>query len=324
MAGRAQTKHSAQTIAELGETALIHAIARWLGPANRPSPLGIGDDCAVLPAPKGKQLVTVDPVIRGRHFDDALPARLVAEKLLKRNLSDIAAMGGTPAHAVIALSAPPELPVAWLRDFYRGLGRCAHAHGVAIVGGDCTQSDGFLGAFLTLFGRSGKRVLTREAGRAGDALFVTGALGGSLLGRHARFTPRLAEGRWLAERPGVHAAIDLSDGLGKDLAALAAPGLVAWVETGALPISADARRAASEDGRPPLDHALNDGEDFELLFAVSSRHADALELAWRKRFKTRLTRIGKLAAADRTSRDRARFDPPLPASVGAHGYEHFR
>ncbi|MGH8018639.1 MAG: thiamine-phosphate kinase [Opitutaceae bacterium] len=324
MSAYAKAKLSARTIAELGETALIRAIKHWLGPANRAAPLGIGDDCAVLPAAKGKQLVTVDPVIRGRHFDDSHPPRLVAEKLLKRSLSDIAAMGGVPTHAVIALSAPPGLPVVWLRDFFRGLGRCAHAHGVAIVGGDCTQTDGFLGAFLTLVGHNEKRVLTRDGGRAGDALFVSGALGGSRLGRHARFTPRLAEGCWLARQSGVHAAIDLSDGLGKDLAALARPGILALVETGALPVSADARRAARKDGRALLDHMLNDGEDFELLFAVAARRAQALERAWRRQFKTPLTRIGKLVAAPQASRDRVRFDPPLPPSISAQGYEHFR
>jgi len=312
------------TIASLGESALIRSIKGWLGRANPPSPFGIGDDCAVIPGDLKGLLVTVDPVIRGRHFDDALPPRLVAEKLLKRNLSDIAAMGGVPTKAVIALSAPPDLPVAWLRAFYMALGKSACRHHVQIVGGDCTQSDGFLGAFLTLLGKPGKRVLTRDGAKAGDVLFVTGNLGGSLLGHHARFTPRLDEGAWLVKQPAVRAAIDLSDGLGKDLFSLLSPGLRAVIRTDALPASRDARRAARIDGRSVTDHVLNDGEDFELLFAASAKRANALEAAWKSMFDTPLTRIGRLVAAEDDQVAVVTFDPPLPPDVHVHGYEHFR
>jgi thiamine-monophosphate kinase len=312
------------TLGSLGETALVEAIRRWLGPANPPPPAGIGDDCAAVDHRARRLLLTVDPVIRGRHFDDALPPRLVAEKLLKRNLSDIAAMGGRPLHAVIALTAPPDLEVAWLERFYRALARCARRHGVLVVGGDCTRTDGFLGAYLTLTGAPGKNLLTRTGARQGDVLFVTGRLGGSLLGRHARFTPRLAEGAWLASTQGVHAAIDLSDGLGKDLSSIVPDGLCARVQLRALPVSADARRAAAKDGRPCIDHVLNDGEDFELLFAVARTRAAALEQGWKRRFRTPLTRIGSFEKRLQGSNDAVCFDPPLPADVHARGYEHFR
>lgn len=312
-----------QTLADLRETALIESIRRWLGASSPSAPEGIGDDCAVLPKTRSRQLVTTDPVIRGKHFDDTIPPHRVAEKLLKRNLSDIAAMGGTPMHAVVSLTAPKSLRIKWLRDFYRGLGRCAVNFGVEIVGGDCTCADDFLGAYLTLLGRAGSRVLTRDGARAGDLLYVSGNLGGSLLGKHARFQPRLAEGRWLARHRAVRACIDLSDGLGKDLPAIVPQGTRAVIECSRLPVSASAKRAAADDQRHVLDHVLNDGEDFELLFAVGARQAPVFERAWGAALNTPLTRIGRLEPKAH-SEPAVRFQPALPKGIEPRGYEHFR
>ena len=114
-------KNASDSVAALGEERLIAAIRRWLGSASPRSPFGIGDDCAVLPAAQGKQLITVDPVIYREHFNDAIPPRAVGEKLLKRNLSDLAAMGGRPRAAVVALALDPHTSVRWLEQFYRGL-----------------------------------------------------------------------------------------------------------------------------------------------------------------------------------------------------------
>ena len=309
----------------LGEEHLIPLIRAWLGAASPPSPHGIGDDCAVLPAPRARvrRLITVDPVIQGRHFDESLPPARVAEKLLKRNLSDIAAMGGTPRHAVVALAAPPSLRVSWLRDFFRALGRAARRHGVAIVGGDCAQTTGFLGIWLTLLGDAPRRPLTRKGARCGDLIFVTGTLGGSILGRHVRFTPRLEEGRWLAARNDVRSAIDVSDGLAKDVRALLPAGTGAVLDPRNLPVSAAARRLARSTGRPALEHACNDGEDYELLFTIAPVRAAAFVIAWHRRFTTPISCIGKLER--RASRDPAIRLAPAPAtSVRLRGYEHFR
>jgi len=316
----------ARTLASLGETRLIAAIQDWLGAANPPPPHGIGDDCAVLPRRRARQLVTVDPVIAGRHFDDRVPPAAVAAKLLKRNLSDIASMGGRPHSAVIALAAPPSLEVAWLRGFYRGLAACARAHEVHIVGGDCAQTSGPFSAFLTLFGDAPARPLTRTGARPGDLLCVTGSLGGSILGKHTSFTPRLAEGRWLAQRREVHAAIDLSDGPGKDLAALIPDGCEAVVDPRMLPVSAAARRLARRTGRDPIDHALNDGEDYELLFAVAPRGIESFIIAWHRAHATPLSCIGRILrnASDEPAGRALRFEPSLPAGVLTQGYEHFR
>lgn len=311
----------AASVSALGERRLIAGIRRWLGDVSPAAPFGIGDDCAVIPPTRHHQLVTTDPVIHGRHFDDRVSARAVGAKLLKRNLSDIAAMGGRPVAAVVALALAPETSTAWLREFYLGLAATARRHRVRIVGGDVTQAPaGFFGAFLTLHGQSGARLITRTGARAGDHVYVTGRLGGSLLGGHFRFAPRLAEGAWLAARPEVVAMMDVSDGIANDLGALTPAGLAPFLTAQAVPISAAARRMARQTGRPPLAHALGDGEDYELLIVVRAKADLArLERDWRRRFpRLSISRLG-------------RFQPaasPVPAGsidlASFRGYEHLR
>ena len=303
------TKRHADSVSALGEERLIAALRRWLGAASPRAPFGIGDDCAVLAPARGPQLITVDPVIYGRHFDDRVPARAVGAKLLKRNLSDLAAMGGRPTAAVLALTLDARVSVAWLEGFYRGLAACARRYGVPVVGGDIAQADGIVAASLTLVGAAtGTRVLTRSGARRGDWIAVTGRLGGSLrTGHHFKFTPRLAEGAWLARRPEVRAMMDVSDGLAKDLHALTPRGTVAALDAAALP-----RRAGCD-----VRAALVDGEDYELVLAVSAQ-ADlpGLARAWRRAFpRTALTFIGRFA----------RTLPPGAIDLRAyHGYEHLR
>ena len=308
----------ARSVGALGERRLIARLRAWLGPACPPAPGGIGDDCAVLPATRGRRLLlTTDPVIYGRHFDDTVAPAAAAEKLLKRNLSDIAAMGGTPRAAVVSLALPRHVSIRWIGAFYRALGRCARRHGVRLVGGDIAETPGLLGAFLTLTGEaSGPRVLTRTGARTGDWIYVTGELGGSILGKHWKFEPRLAEGRWLVRRREVRCLMDVSDGLAKDLLELVPPGAWPALSADALPVSRAARLLARRDGRSTLAHALGDGEDFELLFAVA-RNTDctAFEQAWRKTFATRLTRIGRFFRTGET------VIGALPLAQ-YHGYEH--
>ena len=315
------TSHRAESVIAHGELRLIAEIRRWLGDVSPRTPFGIGDDCAVIPPTKNQQLVTTDPVIYGQHFDDSLPPRAVGAKLLKRNLSDIAAMGGRPVAAVVSLALAPDTSVKWLRGFYLGLAACARRYGVKIVGGDLTQGPkGFFGAFLTLHGEStGRRVVTRGGAMAGDRLYVTGTLGGSLLRHHFDFTPRLAEGAWLAKRTEVCAMMDLSDGLAKDLKALTPAGLAPVLTAAAIPISAAARRCARTTRQNPLSHALGDGEDYELLVVVRGRaRLPGFERAWKKRFpRLKLSLIGTFAPKDKMPAGALRL-------VDYHGYEHLR
>ena len=299
------------TVSRRGEEGLIHAIRGWLGDTCPPPPAGIGDDCAVMPAGRGRGLVTVDPVILGRHFDASLSPRAVGAKLLKRNLSDIAAMGGRPTRAVVALTLDPHVSWTWLRGFYQGLAACARTYGVTVVGGDVAQAKGVLAAHLTLLGEaSAGRAVTRAGARVGDLLYVTGTLGRSVRsGHHHRFKPRLAEGSWLARHTAVRAMMDVSDGLAKDARALTPPNARAALVAATLP-----RRRGAD-----LRAALSEGEDYELLFALD-RRADTAAFAttWRRAFPcTRLTCIGRIAP---------RGEPgPGEIDLGKfHGYEHLR
>ena len=306
------------SVAAYGELRLITEVRRWLGDVSPRSPFGIGDDCAVLPPTKRAQLVTTDPVIHGQHFDDAVPPRAAGAKLLKRNLSDIAAMGGRPVAAVLSLALAPATNVAWLREFYLGLAAAARRYHVKIVGGDITQAPaGFFGAFLTLHGEAtGPRVITRTGAKLRDHLFVTGRLGGSRQGHHYTFQPRLAEGAWLARQPEVAAMMDVSDGIAKDVQALTPAGMVASIAPVAVPVSAAAKHAARRTSQPAWVRALTDGEDYELLFVVRAR-TDVTKFAarWKRKFSTPLHLIGNF------SRD---IELGHVDWKSLHGYEHLR
>jgi len=298
------------SVASIGEEALIRRIRLWLGKASPGSPAGIGDDCAVIRPARGRGLLTVDPVALGVHFDLRVPPRAVGAKLLKRNLSDIAAMGGRPLAAVVALALDGRVSIRWLGEFYRGLARESRRYKVPIVGGDVARLPGTFVATLALAGEAAGRVLTRTGSRAGDWIYVTGALGGSLAsGHHHLFEPRLAEGAWLARRRDVRAMLDVSDGLAKDLAALNPRGAAPAVFGAMLP----RRRGAS------VRNALCDGEDYELVFSVASgARRGSLEKAWRGAFpRTRLTCIGRFV--------RAGALPPGALKLQDYrGYEHLR
>lgn len=234
--------------------------------------MGMGDDCAVLPGSEKPVIVTTDSVVFGRHFDESADPAHAGAKLLNRNLSDIAAMGGDPLYAVVAGFLPRTTRLDWLAAFQKGLAACARGNGVKIVGGDLAETNGELCLNLTLYG-SAARPLLRDGGRTGDRLCCTGPLGGSLLGRHLTFTPRLREGKLLAGHDAVHAVIDISDGLLIDLLHLLPGEATAVIDPGTVPLHEDAFRMAKQTGQDPLWHALNDGEDHELLFLIEPGEA---------------------------------------------------
>jgi len=305
------TRRPRESVAALGEERLILALRRWLGPASPRSPFGMGDDCAVLAPARNPQLLTVDPVIFGRHFSGKVSPRAVGAKLLKRNLSDIAAMGGRPTAAVVALTLDAAVSLRWLEQFYRGIAACARRYGVRIVGGDVAQAEGVLVASLTLLGETtGSRAVTRRGARSGDWIFVTGQFGGSLhSGHHHRFIPRLREGAWFARHRSVRAMMDVSDGLAKDLPAMAPERAVATIDPDALP-----RRRGCD-----LRSALTDGEDYELVVAVAGQtDRAAFHRAWQRAFPgLRLSCIGQFAPAGKV--------PAGFITLNAfRGYEHLR
>jgi thiamine-monophosphate kinase len=253
------------------------------------------------------------------HFDPAAPPERVGHKAVARVLSDIAAMGGEPRWALLDVVAPAPLPVATLEAVYRGAARVARRHGLAIVGGDLATGPVLeLHAFaLGAVARGG--AVRRAGARPGDRLFVTGRLGGSLQGHHLRFRPRVREGRWL--RSWATAMIDVSDGLATDLRHLiAASGVGALLDTASLPVSSAARRMG--DGRPAVDHALYDGEDFELLFTIPAARQAAFRRAWRRAFRLACTPIGVITG--RRGAILCRDEQGRVRPLRGRGYEHFR
>jgi thiamine-monophosphate kinase len=233
-------------------------------------------------------------------------------------------MAGKPLAAVVTLALPRDFEADVIERIYAGMNRLAARHQVAIVGGETTTNPERLLISVALLGEVARdRCVLRSGARDGDALFVTGELGGSLAGRHLEFEPRLAEAQWLTAHFPIHAMIDISDGLAGDLRHILRSSQVgAELMAGAIPISRAARLKARSDtgAKPALQAALSDGEDFELLFAVPSREAVALLDAWKKAFPgVRLSCIGRITAEHGLKlRDKTGVRP-----LEAHGYVHF-
>lgn len=308
------------------EFELIARLTRDL-PTNASTRVGPGDDCAVLDlgVPDRWLLFKTDAVVEGVHFEKSAAPERIGHKALARCLSDIAAMAGTPSHALVTLALPPGFDLAFVQGLYAGLKALAARHGVALVGGETTTDPERVWLSIAVLGTvlPGKCPL-RSGAKPGDALFVTGELGGSLAGRHLDFEPRLAEARWLVQHCPVHAMIDLSDGLAGDLRhVLEASAVGAELRAASVPISRAARQAAraSSTARSPLAAALTDGEDYELLFTVAGRDAVPLLDGWKKAFPTlRLTCLGKITAAPGLRL----IDKEGRRPLTAHGYVHFQ
>ena len=284
--------------------------------------VGIGDDAAVLRGPGGETLLFAsDMLVEGVHFHlpapprkgqaGFVPAQWIGWKALACNISDVAAMGGRPLWAVVSLGLPPSTPVRCVEALYAGLERCARRFRMAVVGGDTVRAPQVVVDVAIVGTVPRGRVILRSGARVGDALFVTGRLGGSYRsGRHARFVPRLAEAQALVRRVRVRAMIDLSDGLAQDLWQVSRASRVT------LRVEADRLPVAPEAGG--TRHALMDGEDFELLFAVSRREAARVP---RRIGSCPITRIGSVvrrgAGVELVDR-RGRVHPLVPT-----GFRHF-
>jgi thiamine-monophosphate kinase len=276
-----------RSLRALGEDRLLAQILPQLKQDSRVV-AGAGDDCAVVKFREAKEwlLLKTDCVVEGIHFVAGSSARAVGWKAMMRALSDFAAMSGVPQFALISLVIAGKRPVRWVRDLYRGLNQAARYLDVAIVGGETSDTDGPTAVVVSVSGFvEANRCILRSGGKANDDLFVTGRLGGAIRQRHLNFVARIEEARWLTANFKVHAMMDLSDGLGADLPRLARASKLSFsIDERALPLSKSCT----------IQEAISDGEDYELLFAISRRDRARLERTWRKKFpKLPLTRIGQ-------------------------------
>lgn len=309
----------------MNELELIARLTRNL-PLNDSVVQGAGDDCAVidLGLPKTWLLLKTDAVVEGIHFTAETPPELIGHKALARCLSDIAAMAGRPNSALVTIATPADFEVERLEAIYRGFNALAKSTETAVVGGEITTNPERLLISVAVLGTvEPERCTPRTGARPGDAIFVSGELGGSISGKHLDFTPRLAEARWLADRFPVSSMIDVSDGLATDLRhLLEASAGGAELLSDAVPISRAARlRSRSEaSSKPPLQAALTDGEDFELLFTLPSKMAVPLHDAWCAEFPDlKLSCIGKVTAKKGLLLRNRTGNRPLDL----HGYDHF-
>lgn len=314
--------HPEQQIASVSETELIKRIRIWLGKVCPSFPEGIGDDCAVTPLNSQDKylLTTIDGVGWGKHFDEKVTPENVGRKLLARNLSDIASMGGIPRRAVVSLWLAPQVDLDWLARFYAGIASLAKEYEVDIVGGDVSAAtEGVLIADLCLQGVSDLPLLRKQS-VPGDSIWVTGSLGGSLLGKHYAFEPRVKEGQWLQKKRWAKSMIDLSDGLAKDLPSLVGGHVVRLLD---LPISEAACRMEALDGRSAYSHAMSDGEDFELLFTLDASQDSAhFVTEWAAEFDLSLTCIGLIESISAESQFSLIDESGSKLEMG-RGYEHF-
>jgi thiamine-monophosphate kinase len=245
-------------------------------------PLGLSDDAALLPQCPGDRLViTTDMLMDGVDFEiERCDVQRAGRKSLAVNLSDLAAMAARPVAALISLALPRRAGRHLAEELYRGILSLADEFDVVIAGGDTNSWDGPLAISITAIGTVSEHgPLLRSGAQVGDTILVTGTLGGSILGKHFDFQPRVNEALLLSECYTLHAGMDISDGLSLDLARLARESRCgAVLEIPEIPVSTAAQQlaASSNDGRTALDHALADGEDFELLLAVPPAEAERL------------------------------------------------
>jgi thiamine-monophosphate kinase len=326
-----KAKHVSANRKPKGESTVLERIERIAGRVGARGVgvrLGIGDDAAIFQGTKGfDQILTCDWFLEGSHFlRDKHPADAVGWKCLARAVSDIAAMGGVPRCYLLSLALPASHTGPWLEEFLRGLRRAAKRFGCVLAGGDTTRRKDIL-INVTVVGeaRIGQAVL-RSGARPGEILFVSGRLGeaelglrqirnskrradsrSALLRKHLYPEPRLALGRWLAERGLASSMMDLSDGLSTDLPRLcAASGVGARVEAAKIPAVRLPNQVAAKLGTDPLALALHGGDDYELLFTVPQRKLRRLPRSFRGIPITAIGRVTlekELLLADKVGRE---------------------
>jgi thiamine-monophosphate kinase len=306
------------SLKEIGEFGFIDRIRP--GCLNRPEGVlrGIGDDAAAFRSEAGLiSLVTTDMLTEGVHFRRTAGGGYdLGHKSLAVNLSDIAAMGGAAREAFVAIAIPEDCTLAYLEEFFQGMKDLARTHSVNILGGDTTRSAAGLAIAVTVYGVVAEsELLTRDAAQPRDVIFSTGCLGDSraglslilddipadspalraLLAAHLRPLPHLLEGRFLAGRPEVHAAIDVSDGLASDIGHIAAESRAGVrLTAGKIPVSEHLQEYCRRFGRTPWKVALSGGEDYALLVTVAAGAADGIARDFAAAFGRPLYAIGEV------------------------------
>ena len=278
----------------------------------------VGDDAAVVDIGGSELVFTTDLLVEGTHFRADTPPRLVGRKAAVVSLSDIAAMGASPVCAVLSVCFCRGCGANFSKEILLGAVEIAGEFGLEIVGGDTTSSDECSCISCAAIGRSPEGGAVARAGaRAGDSVLVTGTLGGSLLGRHLQFVPRVREAEKILSVARPSAMIDISDGLACDLGHILEESSVgAVIVEKDIPVSDNARSLSKDDGRSALEHALHDGEDYELLMTASEERAEKILMAG---LDCGVTLIGRITDGEGLN---IRDESGVERVVETSGYEH--
>lgn len=335
-------------VSDVGEFGLIRRIAASLPLPPTDVLVGIGDDVAVLQT-SGEEvlLATCDAQVENVHFiRDRITPYQLGRKTIAINVSDIAAMGGKPAWALVSLALPPDLDVSFVDGLYAGMRDQIGLAGGAVVGGNLSRTRSELVIDLCLLGRADpSRILLRNGARDGDLILVTGTMGDSRAGleillrpelavaaevrqdlseRHLTPQPRLAEGQTLARSGMVHAMVDVSDGLAADIGHICtASGVGAEIHETELPISAACREAALAAGKSATDWALHGGEDYELLFTAASENAAEIRRVLKEKTGTCCRVIGEIIGGAAGVQILGSDGKRTTAGSGSGGWDHF-
>lgn len=315
---------------DIGEFGLIKRIAEKGKILNQEVILGIGDDTAVIKYRKGWYLLlTTDMLVEGIHFNKKATPFQIGYKSLAVNISDIAAMGGIPKYGLISLGLKKETSVKFVDEIYRGIKSLAKKFKVEILGGDTVSSPRIV-INVTLIGEVEKNYLTlRKGAKPGDKIYVTGTLGGSILGKHLSFIPRVKEARYLVKNFHPTSMIDISDGLLSDLKRVCERSKVgARIYQEKIPLSQGVISLAKRKKENPWRLALTGGEDFELLFTLShhppphllpSRKGKAGQGVFMLPSRVHITQIGEITKKGIVLLD----EKGKSVSLGKIGFDHF-
>jgi thiamine-monophosphate kinase len=302
-----------------GEDEITAWFAQQSKLSNSDFPIGIGDDMAQVRVTGNSILITTDMLLDGVHFDlKQATLEQVGYKAMVASLSDCAAMATIPVAAVVSVALPPGFGQEKLKQLHAGIFRAGQKYSCALVGGDITswhRDNPFAISVAMLSKTANDEAVTRSGAKVSDCVCVTGSLGGSVFGKHLNFEPRVTEALKLAGMVEINAMIDISDGLSTDLNRICrASGVGAIIDARKIPISHAAKRSVE-----PLKAALNDGEDFELLFTVSKEDCKVLLGKWNE--PTPLTQIGNIT---NTGKMQLRTPDGRLEDLKAGGYEHLR
>lgn len=330
-------------ISAIGEFGLIDRFSKKFIHGLGPGVVGIGDDCAVIPQDKTQSsLITTDMLVEDIHFlRKHISPKDLGHKSLAVNFSDIAAMGGEPLHAFLSLGLPSTTSVEWIDDFFEGFGALVHEYGVQLLGGDTTRSSGPIIINVAVVGKAhSKRVKLRSSAQPGDIICVTGYLGDSAAGlkailencsldsdvqylihRHHHPSPHLRQGKWLAERAGVNAMMDISDGINSDLRRIMERSKCGCtIQLDQIPISPALHRFSLKTGWNVLELAVSGGEDYCLLVTVDQSSYERLSDEYYKNFQHQLFRIGEIT---NQPGNLMYLKAGKPFHFNIQGFEHF-